>query len=527
MTAILARDLFRVHSTPDGEAAALQGLSLTVGDGEVVVVLGPSGAGKTTLLRIVAGLDKPSAGTVRVLGLDVGRARGGTLARYRARTIGYVAQHYGEALTPELSARELVALKLRLLGVPRRQRGRRADELLERVGLAEERTARPHELAGGEQQRVAVCAALVHSPRVLLADEPTGELDAASAAVVYRTIADLTSAAHATALIVSHDAASTRIADRVVRVRDGRVSEEASGDGDAIVVGRGGWARLPEELLARAAIGDRAHAAVEERRLVLTPVTAPAPPLERPDAAAVPFAVGRRQGGRVEVRNVTKTYGGGTSAATPLRALSHSFAARRFHVITGPSGSGKTTLLQLLSGLELPSSGDVELDGQVISSLGRDARAILRGRAIGVVTQQETVIPFLSATENVELALALRGGGRASDDVRGVLAAVGLAERVDHRVSALSAGERARVAIARALAARPAVLVADEPTARLDQANALGITALFRRLADEAGVTVICATHDLIVVEQADAELPLRAGAGPTRGGAGPARCRR
>ena len=130
MTAVVVRDLFRVHTTPEGDAAALQGLSLAVDDGEVIVVLGPSGAGKTTLLRIVAALDRPSAGTVRVFGVEVARLRGRALAEYRARKIGYVAQHYTQALTPELPARELAALKLRLLGFPRRERQHRADPLL-------------------------------------------------------------------------------------------------------------------------------------------------------------------------------------------------------------------------------------------------------------------------------------------------------------------------------------------------------------------------------------------------------------
>jgi ABC-type lipoprotein export system ATPase subunit len=162
--ALEIRDLFRVHSTPEGDAAALQGLSLIVRTGEIVNVLGPSGAGKTTLLRIVAGLDRPSAGTVMVCGLDVGRLSARAIGRYRAATLGYVAQHYSRALSPELSARELVGLKLRLQGVSRGERLRRADELLERVGLSGKAAARPTELSGGEQQRVAVCAALVHRP---------------------------------------------------------------------------------------------------------------------------------------------------------------------------------------------------------------------------------------------------------------------------------------------------------------------------------------------------------------------------
>ena len=181
-TAIELRDVFRVHSTPEGDAAALQGLSLQVADGEVLTVLGPSGSGKSTLLRLLAGLDRPSAGVVRVYGEDVGKLPSRRLARYRSSLLGYADQHYARALAPELSARDLVALQLGLRGTPRSERLRRADELLERVGLAAKRERRPTQLSGGEQQRVALCAALAHRPKVFLADEPTGELDAATAA---------------------------------------------------------------------------------------------------------------------------------------------------------------------------------------------------------------------------------------------------------------------------------------------------------------------------------------------------------
>ena len=214
--AIEIRDLFRVHQTAEGDAAALQGLSLAIREREVVTVLGPSGSGKTTLLRILAGLDRPSAGTVRVFGTELGKlpARGrralpnadDRLCRPALRA-GAVARADG-ARTRRAGARPCRR--------PAQERLRRADELLERVGLADKRDARPDELSGGEQQRVAVAASVAHRPRLFLADEPTGELDAASAALVYATIGDLVRAERCTAVIVSHDPASTEIADRIV-----------------------------------------------------------------------------------------------------------------------------------------------------------------------------------------------------------------------------------------------------------------------------------------------------------------------
>jgi ABC-type lipoprotein export system ATPase subunit len=204
---------------------------------------------------------------------------------------------------------------------------------------------------------------------------------------------------------------------------------------------------------------------------------------------------------------VTKRYG----AHTVLDALDAGFEPGKLHVVTGPSGSGKTTLLHLLAGLELPDDGVVHALGIDVSSLPRAARAAFRREHVGYVGQQPGLTPFLSARENVELGLAIRRLDAIDARLRALeaLDAVGLDERAEQLVSRLSTGERGRVAIARALAARPALLLADEPTARLDQANALAVGALFARLAEESGTTIVCATHDPVVIEQADAELRL------------------
>jgi ABC-type lipoprotein export system ATPase subunit len=516
--ALEIRDLFRVHSTPEGDAAALQGLSLIVRRGEIVTVLGPSGAGKTTLLRIVAALDRPSAGTVRVFGLDVGRVNARTLARYRAATLGYVEQHYSRALSPELSARELVGLKLRLQGVSRRERFRRADELLERVGLSAKAAARPAELSGGEQQRIAVCAALVHRPPLLLADEPTGELDRENAQIVYEAIRELVGGDGATALLVSHDPSSTAIADRTVQVRDGRVSEESTrrgGGSELIVVGRGGWIRLPEELLRRVGVGMRARATTEAERIVITAATEDATHDDRrrsvsgPDVSAGLSRRNSPRGVLVQASGVSKTYGRGANAVEAITGFTASFCSGRFYTITGPSGSGKTTLLRLFAGLALPSTGDVKLLGRSLVELNRESRAAMRRGHLAIIGQQFGLIPFMSARENVELGVAVREMEGTRDRAIEALAAVGLADRIEQRVSRLSSGEQARVAIARALAIGAALILADEPTSRLDQANGLAIATLFRQLVSEHGLSIICATHDPVVIEQSDEELEL------------------
>jgi putative ABC transport system ATP-binding protein len=517
--AIEVRDVFRVYSTPEGDAAALQGLSLAVEEREHVAILGPSGAGKTTLLRILAALDRPSAGLVRVFGTDVAQLRGRRRAGYRSRTLGYLDQHYSQALAPELTARELVAMRPLLLGAERRAALTRADVLLEAVGLGDRRGARPGELSGGEQQRIAVSAAVAHRPRVLLCDEPTGELDAANARVVYELIASLAREDGCTVVLVSHDPTSTELVDRSVRIRDGRVSEEAFRDGaheGMIVVGRGGWLRLPEELLDRVGIAKHATARIEGDHIRVEPVASSSTDGEGAVSEALPVAAAptdeRPLGEEVaSTQALGKTHGQGRAATIALAPVTASFRAGRVYAVTGPSGSGKTTLLHILAGLELPSAGRLAVLGRPIAELRRSDRARFRAEHIAVVTQDVGLIPFLSARENVELGLALRRGARRDDRDAALeaLAAVGLSERAEQRAGRLSTGERVRVGVARALAARPSLLLADEPTARLDQANALAVAILLANLARQAGVAILCATHDPLVIDQADEELAL------------------
>ena len=529
--AVEIQDLFHVHPQDGTGVAALQGLTLAVEEGEICVVLGPSGSGKTTLLRVLAALDRPSAGRVRVFGIDVAALPPRARAGYRARTVGYAEQRYWQALAEELSALEVVALPLALAGAGRRERMTRAAALLERVGLGTRADALPRELSGGEQQRVAICAALAHRPRLFLADEPTAELDAENAAAVFGLIRELAREEGSTALVVSHDPTSATIADRVVHVRDGRVSEEATrsaGADEAIVVGKGGWLRLSEELLRRAGIGSRGSALVEGGGIVLTTAVATAG-----DAAgngARTAAPERRRlvagGIAVELVALVKRY---DQAATVLDGLTAALPAGRLVAVTGPSGSGKTTLLHLLAGLDVPSSGRVVVAGTDLSRLDRTGRALFRREHLALVGQEAGLVPFLTARENVEVALALRGvrPEEAAPRARDALAAVGLDERAEQRASRLSSGESERAAIARALAARPALLLADEPTARLDRANALAVAALLAQAAHESGATVVCATHDPLVIEQADEELALRRpGRATSRRSAPPGRAR-
>jgi ABC-type lipoprotein export system ATPase subunit len=502
--AVDVRDAFRIHRSAGGTAVALQGLTLRVEDGEVVVVLGPSGSGKTTLLRVVAGFDSLSAGSAHVLGADIGALGPAALARFRAENLGLLDQHYARALSPDLSCVHSVALSLELLGTPKRTARAAAAALLERVGLGDRLDERPGRLSGGEQQRVALCSALVHHPPLLLADEPAGELDHENAQMVYTLISELARDHGTAALVVSHDEAAAAIADRLVYVRDGRVVEEARpGRPTSLVVTEPGWIRLPDPLLDALGGARRLHAELRGRELALT---AAGEPVRLGEAAPAPLEPRplRPHAVAAEVRDVTKRFP--TARRPVLDGLSRTFDAATFTAVVGRSGSGKTTLLHLLAGLDQPSSGEVIVQGQEIGHLSRAAVAGMRREHVALVTQEPGLVPHLTARENVELGLQVRG---LQADAAAALIEVGLAARLDHRADRLSAGERQRVAIARALAARPAILLADEPTARLDNANARAVGDLLARLARETGAAVICATHDDALIERADDALML------------------
>ena len=500
--AIEARDVFRLHES--GGTVALRGLSLEVETGELAVIGGPSGSGKTTLLRLIAGLDAPSAGRLHVLGEEPSRLRPRARAAFRTGKLGFLDQRYAQALSPDLGCREAVELPLALRGVPPAERRQRALALLDRVGLADRAEELPWRLSGGEQQRVALCASLAHRPGLLLADEPAGELDAESAALVYALIRELVHEEGSTALVVSHDDAALADADRRIWLHDGRVSREAMGSGARrAVVDHAGWLRVTRSQRAR--IGPRAeiHEAPDglaivgdERALRAQPPPEAVPTATPGETVTVAHGLARQIAGRRILEGLDLELRRGVLCA-----------------VTGRSGSGKTTLLRLLAGLDRPDDGYVSLLGQPLADLDRDELAALRRRHVGIVPQESGLVPFLGARENIELGLLVRGI-RDEAAARAACESVGLSHRLDMPVSRLSSGERARVAVARALSARPALLLADEPTSRLDRDGAAAIASLLVRLAREHGTAIVCATHDRAVVERADVSLALGSASG-------------
>ena len=281
---ILCTDLVRIFAAKGVEVQALQGLTLRVEPGELTAVVGASGSGKSTLLTILSGLDGPTAGRAQVAGHDLMTMTESERVHYRRETVGFVRQQTSRNLVPYLTAAENLELVLGIGGHPRRSRRSRADALLDLLGVLDARDRRPAEMSGGEQQRVAIAVALANEPDVLLADEPTGELDDRSTADVLEAMRSVNEELGLTTLIVTHDHEVSRHVRRTVQIRDGRTSTEVlrrtAVDHEGVeqhiaeefaVLDRVGRLQLPADYVEALGLSDRVRLALEPDRVEVRP----------------------------------------------------------------------------------------------------------------------------------------------------------------------------------------------------------------------------------------------------------------
>ncbi len=280
---IVCDRLVRIYTAAGIEVQALQGLDLVIAQGELTALVGASGSGKSTLMNILAGLDTPTAGSVRVAGNDLGALSVRQRLGYRRSVVGFIWQQTARNLLPYLTAAQNVELPLRLAGGGRRARRGRAGDLLDVLGVGYCAGRRPDQMSGGEQQRVAIAVALANEPSVLLADEPTGELDRATAASVFGALQTANTELGATVLVVTHDSAVSSMVRRTVAIRDGRTATETLRGGRAdesgslghaveyAVLDRAGRLQLPREMTDALGMRDRVRLEAEPDHIGVWP----------------------------------------------------------------------------------------------------------------------------------------------------------------------------------------------------------------------------------------------------------------
>ena len=279
---IVCESLVRIYQSGPVEVQALQGLDLLVNSGEMIAIVGASGSGKSTLLSILAGIDAPTAGNARVDRWDLLAMSRADRVRYRRHTVGFVRQQTASNLVPYLTARQMVDLPMTAARVPARLRQARSLELLAALGVADQADRRPGQLSGGQQMRVAIAVSLANEPRVLLADEPTGELDTATSAEVLGALREVNRRYGVTVVIVTHDPGVSGQVERTVAIRDGRTSSEvlrrtATGDDggthviaeEYAVMDRAGRVQVPKEFREALALTRRVRLALEPDHITM------------------------------------------------------------------------------------------------------------------------------------------------------------------------------------------------------------------------------------------------------------------
>ena len=445
-TAVRCDRIVRTYRTPSGEVQALRDVSGAFRSGAVTAVVGPSGSGKSSLLRLIAGMDRPTSGTLVVEGRDVGRGSARLRRRLRRELVGYVYQRPSDNFLPHLTVGE----HLRLAAGHDRIDARGLLDLLRighRVGHL------PSELSGGEQQRAAFAQALASGANIIVADEPTSELDSASANDVLERVVALAREG-VTFLLATHDPAVIELSDERLELEHGRVK-------GSIHLG-----------------GPGPGAEVEAPQRVRWPDPGVASWLLDPEPV-------------LSLIGVRKTYGHGDDAVHALRDVSLQAKAGEVVGLVGRSGSGKTTLLNIAAGWEHPDTGQVVGPGRSWSD-------------IAVLPQRLGLMEELSAKENVEYparsAGVLHERRELIDDLLDTLGLSALAARYPRETSL---GEQQRTALARALVLGPRLLIADEPTGHQDAGWATRIMWILREAAG-AGSCCVIATHDRALTDHLD-----------------------
>jgi ABC-type lipoprotein export system ATPase subunit len=465
----------KTYWTDSGRVRALEGIDIDLPWAAVSALVGPSGSGKSSLLRLLAGMDRPTTGTVVVDGVDLTALSSRRLRRIRDGVVGYIFQRPSDNFVSYLTVVEHLRLAS---GRSPHPNAPEADEILEKLEIAHRRDHLPHELSGGEQQRAAFAQVMMTGPRVVVADEPTAELDSASGEALLEVVRDLTRAGTAF-VIATHDPKVSRMADTSIEIDHGLLKGAHAHDTKI-------HASQTRDVVAAA----RGSALYMRPSAVRSSV---------PEVSPTQFAE-RSRIQLLQLDGVTKTYTRGSEIVHAVEDVSLDLPSAHLLGLMGRSGSGKTTLLNLLAGWESPDGGSISWAGKEMEHTDN-----LPWSDVAVVPQKLGLIEELSVRKNIEYPARLDGRlDEMGERVDELLAELGLEELQDRVPLETSVGQQQRTALARALLLRPRLLLADEPSGHQDALWARGVFRVLRAAAEE-GTCCLVATHNEEIASYFDA----------------------
>jgi len=470
---------------------ALKNIDLTINRGEFLGITGKSGAGKTTLLNMITGVSDPSSGTISYFPGSNGNKADSVLpihlmnedeiAKWRGKNVGVVYQSF--ELMPTLDLVENVMMPPDFLGsyLPDLSK-QQARNLLAQVDIAEHGDKIPAHISGGQKQRVAIARALVNDPSLIIADEPTGNLDTVTAETIFEIFEKLVEQGK-TVVMVTHDESMAHRFSRRLQIIDGVLLD-------------------PDALDPKSKNGNTRNQ------------------LAKKQAATVSGSKKRnankngKDHSAISLKDVSKIYESPAGRFIALKSIDLELDYGQFVSIVGKSGSGKSTLINMITGIDHPTSGKVLVSDHDIYALTESQRALWRGKNMGVVFQFFQLLPTLTLLENTMLPMDycdVYPFNERSKIAMQLLERVGLAEQAHKLPSAVSSGQQQSAAIARAMATDPPIILADEPTGNLDSKSAEIILQLFEQLATE-GKTILIVTHDPAITKRTDQTIILSDG---------------
>ncbi|MFW9915658.1 MAG: ABC transporter ATP-binding protein [Candidatus Thorarchaeota archaeon] len=513
-------DLVKIYQTEGSkhQIAALRGCDLQVKQGEFVSLVGPSGAGKTTLLRILGGIERPSSGQIYLDNESLENKSLNQLRVTRRNKIGFVSQSAEQNLIPGLSVRKNLELVMRIKRFPREEIRKRVGVLLHTLALEQQENRNVAMLSGGEMVRTSVAAALAKEPKIILADEPTGNLDSAMTITIRKLFREISHESGVAIIVATHDPRFRIEVDRSLTISDGRlvriegelppkISPEEQTRFMAYVDSTG-FIQIPPNIrdhlglketvvLELDSSGEFAVLRPSEKQRTINHYIQSIPPFSKPDQSV---SLNEEKAILATLSGVSMTYGSGERKVAALRDIDLNISQGEFVAIVGPSGSGKSTLLHILVGLERPTSGDVTVIGQSLTKSSNSSRTALRARKIGLMVEKANLHPSLSVFENIALPLLLQGRNLNKARAEEMLKACGMEDRVEALPHQLSEGEKQRISVVAALIHTPSLVILDEPTSHLESRLGRKIIDLILREAKKNDIAVVLATHDLALL---------------------------